>query len=142
MCISNILHSDHQIALLGFFGGGVVLALIATSMIMSDLLNSFTEAPVRDTAVTTVQKGAENARVGSNQAHIEQLLEKHGGQLHQRHIVTETGWSKAKVSLLLSDMEADEQLTKIRLGRENLVVLPGHEPGFMAEPSSIDEKNS
>lgn len=60
--------------------------------------------------------------------HIEALLDDGGGRMRQTAIVQVTGWSKSKVSLLLSEMEADGRVRKVRIGRENLVLLPGAEP--------------
>lgn len=56
------------------------------------------------------------------------LLDDAGGYLRQQAIVNETGWSKSKVSRLLSRMESEEQVTKINVGRENIISLPGEEP--------------
>ena len=59
---------------------------------------------------------------------IRRLLSSHDGRLKQSQIVDGTEWSKSKVSRLLSSMEDDGEITRIRLGRENLVCLRGHEP--------------
>lgn len=56
------------------------------------------------------------------------LLEEHDGKLRQSNIVDETDWSKAKVSRLLARLDDDGDITKIRLGRENVICLPGREP--------------
>lgn len=65
---------------------------------------------------------------------IRQLLEQAGGRLKQARIVEETSWSKAKVSRVLSGMEDDGEISKIRIGRENLICLKGQEPD-LARPS-------
>jgi len=44
--------------------------------------------------------------------------------MRQADIVTETQWSDAKVSQLLSSMADDDAITKLRIGRENLISLP------------------
>ncbi len=49
--------------------------------------------------------------------------------MRQADIVSDTGWSDAKVSQLLSKMAQDDRVEKLRLGRENLISLPGHQ-GF------------
>lgn len=59
---------------------------------------------------------------------IQQLLDESGGRLRQSEIVSETDWSKSKVSRLLSRMEDDDQITKITVGRENLITRRGDEP--------------
>lgn len=59
---------------------------------------------------------------------VRRLIDDNGGRMRQTEIVEEVEWSKAKVSRLLADLDADEEITKLRLGRENLICLPGHEP--------------
>jgi hypothetical protein len=60
----------------------------------------------------------------SDEERVEQLLERNGGRMKQGNIVTETGWSNAKVSQLLSAMDEDDRIDKLRIGRENLITLP------------------
>ncbi|PSP80676.1 hypothetical protein BRC88_05575 [Halobacteriales archaeon QS_4_69_225] len=60
----------------------------------------------------------------SDEERVEHLLEQHGGRMKQAKIVKETGWSNAKVSQLLSSMEDDDRVDKLRIGRENLISLP------------------
>ncbi|RJX43310.1 hypothetical protein DM826_06805 [Halonotius aquaticus] len=56
---------------------------------------------------------------------VERLLERNGGRMRQAAIVEETDWSDAKVSQLLSSMADEERISKLRIGRENLITLPG-----------------
>lgn len=49
------------------------------------------------------------------------LLVSNGGRMKQSRIVESTGWSKAKVSRLLSSMEERGEITKLTHGRENLI---------------------
>ncbi len=72
---------------------------------------------------------------------VKQLLSAHEGRLKQSQIVEATEWSKSKVSRLLSSMEDDGEITRIRLGRENLVCLRGHEPADIT-PSWDDDGSS
>ena len=65
---------------------------------------------------------------------IRQLVTENGGRMKQSRIVESVDWSKAKVSRLLAELEDDGQITKLRLGRENLVCLPGHEPTASKSP--------
>lgn len=60
----------------------------------------------------------------SDEERVQQLLEQNGGRMKQANIVTETGWSNAKVSQLLSRMDEEERIDKLRIGRENLITLP------------------
>ncbi|WP_458210687.1 DUF7343 domain-containing protein [Haladaptatus sp. NG-SE-30] len=57
------------------------------------------------------------------------LLRENGGRLPQGEIIEKTGWSKSKVSRLLSKMEDKQQISKINIGRKNIVILYGQEPG-------------
>ncbi len=49
------------------------------------------------------------------------------GRMKQADIVTETDWSNAKVSQLLTQMAEEGQIEKLRIGRENLIRLPQDE---------------
>jgi hypothetical protein len=60
----------------------------------------------------------------SDEERVERLLERNGGRMKQASIVKETGWSNAKVSQLLSSMEAEGRIDKLRIGRENLISFP------------------
>ncbi len=65
---------------------------------------------------------------------VEQLLQDNGGRMKQVSIVEETDWSKSKVSMLLSEMEADGRISKLRVGRENIISLAGQEPDAAGSP--------
>lgn len=69
--------------------------------------------------------GPEATELLSDEERVERLLEANGGRMKQATIVDETGWSNAKVSQLLSSMEEDDRVEKLRIGRENLISLPG-----------------
>lgn len=77
-----------------------------------------------------------NSELLSDEERVERLLQNNGGRMRQASIVTETGWSDAKVSQLLSGMDEDERIEKLRIGRENLISLPNydhdHDPGMDA----------
>ncbi len=60
----------------------------------------------------------------SDEERVERLLERNGGRMKQATIVKETGWSNAKVSQLLSAMEENGRVDKLRIGRENLISFP------------------
>ncbi|GGN89188.1 helix-turn-helix transcriptional regulator [Haloarcula pellucida] len=62
------------------------------------------------------------------------LLEENGGRMKQVDIVDTTDWSKSKVSMLLSDMEEDGDISKLRVGRENIISLSGQEPDAAGSP--------
>jgi hypothetical protein len=60
----------------------------------------------------------------SDEERVERMLDRNGGRMKQANIVKETGWSNAKVSQLLSQMDEDDRIDKLRIGRENLISLP------------------
>ncbi|ELY61512.1 hypothetical protein C491_01602 [Natronococcus amylolyticus DSM 10524] len=64
----------------------------------------------------------------SDEERVLRLLRRNGGRMKQGSIVSETGWSNAKVSQLLSQMADDEEIEKLRIGRENLITLPEVDP--------------
>lgn len=67
----------------------------------------------------------------TDEQHIQLLLEKRGGTVYQGELAEATGWSKAKVSRVLSGMEADGTVVRFRVGRQKIACLPGHEPGYV-----------
>lgn len=83
----------------------------------------FSDAP-------TVQEG----ELLSDEDRVLALLQHNDGRMKQVEIVDETGWSKSKVSMLLSEMEADDEISKLRVGRENIISLAGHEPEAAGSP--------
>ena len=70
----------------------------------------------------------------SDEDRVLALLQQNGGRMKQVDIVEETEWSKSKVSMLLSEMEDEGQISKLRVGRENIVSLAGHEPEAAGSP--------
>ncbi|WP_440008659.1 helix-turn-helix transcriptional regulator [Halomicrococcus sp. SG-WS-1] len=73
----------------------------------------------------------------TDEARVKKLLHDNGGRMKQVNIVEETGWSKSKVSMLLSEMEDEGDISKLRVGRENIISLDGHEPDAAGSP--LDE---
>ncbi|MDJ1434620.1 membrane-associated protein/domain-like protein [Halostagnicola sp. A-GB9-2] len=83
---------------------------------------------------------AERQEFKTDREKVCELVDENGGRMKQSEIVNSVEWSKAKVSRLLAELEDDEEITKLRLGRENLVCLPGHEP--TASKSTDSSNNS
>ena len=79
-------------------------------------------APVTDG--TAGAAGAVDEELLSDEERVERLLAQNGGRMKQADIVSETGWSNAKVSQLLSSMAEADRVNKLRIGRENLISLP------------------
>jgi hypothetical protein len=63
-----------------------------------------------------------------------EILSEHDGQVKQSRIIEETDWSKSKVSRLLSRLDEEDKITKISVGRENLITPAGEEPSAVRSP--------
>lgn len=109
-------------------------ALIASGADEADAETAPESDPRTDTPTATTEPATEptddteaepvDAELLSDEERIERLLEENGGRMKQATIVTETGWSNAKVSQLLSAMDEDGRVDKLRIGRENLISFP------------------
>ena len=91
-----------------------------------------TESDVDDDPEGEPEEGAENEAspeisLLSDEERVLALIEENGGRMKQAAIVTETDWSNAKVSQLLSEMAETGEIEKLRIGRENLISLPEEE---------------
>jgi hypothetical protein len=75
----------------------------------------------------------------SDEDRVVALIREQGGRMKQVNIVDRTGWSKSKVSMLLSEMEEEGQISKLRVGRENVISLKGHEPDATDSPFGNEE---
>jgi uncharacterized membrane protein len=62
------------------------------------------------------------------------ILDENDGRMKQARIVDGTDWSKSKVSMVLSEMEDDGEISKLRVGRENIISVEGSEPEAAGSP--------
>lgn len=113
---------------------GVLMVLLVTvvaalAWLKRDDLLTFlpieSDTEVDSSAPTATE--TEPAELLSDRERILQVLEENDGQVKQSAIVEETGWSKATVSRKLTAMEEDGEISRFRIGREN-VVTRGEEP--------------
>ncbi|WP_435094510.1 DUF7345 domain-containing protein [Halorubrum sp. N11] len=54
---------------------------------------------------------------------VERALREEGGRMKQSDVVDALGWSKSKTSRVLSRMADDDEVEKLRIGRENVIDL-------------------
>ncbi|WP_458187851.1 DUF7343 domain-containing protein [Haladaptatus sp. NG-WS-4] len=87
-----------------------------------------------DSPDSNPQPPIQTGEVVTDADRVLQLLRENGGRLPQGEIIEKTNWSKSKVSRLLSKMENKKQVSKINIGRKNIVILYGQEPGGGNEP--------
>ncbi|MDS0282637.1 DUF7343 domain-containing protein [Haloarcula onubensis] len=69
---------------------------------------------------------------------VGEMLRAEDGRMKQSHIVETTDWSKSKVSRVLSKKADDGEITKLRLGRENLVCLEHAQPAVVTSDPRTD----
>lgn len=91
--------------------------------------------PTETTSSTEIEPTpTSDVTVLTDEERVHRLLESNGGRMHQTRIVEETEWSKSKVSMLLSRMETEGSITKLRIGRQNIISHPGFEPDATRSP--------
>jgi len=91
-------------------------------------------------AAESDESSEEDLSLLADDERVLRLLERNGGRMRQAKIVSETKWSDAKVSQLLSSMADDDEITKLRIGRENLISLPEID-ALDGSPVEDDENN-
>lgn len=107
--------------------GIIALALLGGALAARNRL-------LENSSITSDSEPQQHEDFVTDRERVRQLLSENGGRMKQSKIVDSVDWSKAKVSRLLAELEEDDQITKLRLGRENLVCLPGHEPTASKSP--------
>ncbi|WP_049972901.1 helix-turn-helix transcriptional regulator [Haladaptatus cibarius] len=133
--------SGVQLLLVAIVGMGVVGAaalLWRTNNDDSDPPVSVTE--VRDTNETPPpeEDADESEDILTDEGVVLQLLRENRGRMKQVDVVEETGWSKSKVSRLLSRMEDRGDVNRLRVGRGNIVYLDGAKPSGARSPHEED----
>ena len=96
--------------------------------------NDATEAADGPSPAAVTEPEVTEEALRSDEEVVRSLLDGNGGRMRQSEIVAETGWSKSKVSMLLSEMAEADEISKLRVGRENIVSLDGHEPEAAGSP--------
>ena len=106
----------HFVAIAGI----VALVLLGGVLVIRNKMEGSTTSNLNQSSQT-------NAFV-TDRERVRQLVQENGGRMKQSAIVESVDWSKAKVSRLLAALEEEDEITKLRIGRENLICLRGHEP--------------
>lgn len=130
-----------QLFLVGVIGVGIIGAAMLLWRTGQDSyddhngLNSPTSAPVGN---GTAPPTPEPDDILTDEGRVLNLLTENRGRMKQVDIVEETGWSKSKVSRLLSRMEERGDINRLRVGRGNLVYLEGAKPSDARSPYEED----
>lgn len=113
--------------LVGLFGGVLVgIALSRVSPLATDGSETSPSPPIPSIDGTGDASALEvpaDETTLTDEETIVRLLASNGGRMRQSRIVEDTDWSKAKVSRLLSSMADQGAITKLTVGRENLIFL-------------------
>ncbi|MHC3436845.1 helix-turn-helix transcriptional regulator [Natrialbaceae archaeon A-gly3] len=76
----------------------------------------------------------------SDEGEVIKLLLEHDGEIRQHQITAETGWSKSKVSRIVSRMADEDLIEKTASGRENVITLPT-DTSRKPEPLSLEHSS-
>lgn len=87
-----------------------------------------------DEGPTGVSGPAADTRIMTNEERVAHLLAEHDGRMLQSEMVDAADWSKATVSRVLSRMEQADAVTRVDIGRGNLVTRPEDEPPSSESP--------
>ncbi|WP_416841325.1 binary toxin-like calcium binding domain-containing protein [Haloferax sp. DFSO52] len=127
------------LSLVALIGGGFAVA--SGRVRLPNEIVRIAQSPERDAGTTPAQSGepATESQQSpeeplSDEARVFKLLDQHDGQLRQSAVVEGTGWSKSKVSRVLSRMADEGDVTKINIGRENIVTRPDSVPEHAKSP--------
>ncbi len=112
----------------------VATGAIAIIAVVSVLLLVRGTGTQRESRSVENQSSHADHSILTDRERVLELVDSNGGRMKQAAIVESVEWSKAKVSRLLADLEADEEIIKLRLGRENLICRPGNEPAASRTP--------
>lgn len=78
----------------------------------------------------------EDVSIMTNEERVVHLLDRNDGRMLQSDMVEAADWSKATVSRVLSRMEEDDAVSRVDIGKGNLVTRPGDEPRNAESPFS------
>lgn len=94
-------------------GGGVLVAALAVAVV---LVRRDGSQPSPDEPPSDLL---------SDEERVLRLLDERGGRVKQQDLVSEMEWSESKTSDVVADLKDAEKIDVVRIGRENVVALPG-----------------
>lgn len=78
----------------------------------------------------------------TDEERIRRFLQLSGGRARQADMTDAFSWSASTVSRKLSKMEAADQISRVKIGRENVVFLEDSEPEAVKSPFDTDKEES
>ncbi len=134
--------SGFQLLLLVVVGMGLVgAAVLLWRNENDDDAEPFVSAIETDDGGVSPPSAAETGdddEILTDEGRVLKLLQENRGRMKQVDVVDETGWSKSKVSRLLSRMEDRGDINRLRVGRGNIVYLDGAKPSGARSPHEDD----
>ena len=135
--------SGLQLLLVSIIGIGVFGAAVLLWRTGHDDPNPSTSTAEGDTTAVPVTNSEEDSTddaddILTDEGQVLKLLRDNRDRMKQVDIVEETGWSKSKVSRLLSRMEERGDVNRLRVGRGNIVYLDGAKPSGARSPHEED----
>jgi len=106
----------------------VMLAIAAVSAVGYWLTREDDEAADGDDGTPGTEDPADDtppADLLSNEEQVLKLLEDNGGRLKQQQVAGDLEWTDAKTSQVIGGLREDDAVETFRIGRENVVTLPG-----------------
>ena len=117
-----------------FAVAGLLIVLVVAGLAYGRLYRETDEPPATTgPAVSESQEPAQETatavgdELATDEDRVRSLLAAEGGRIRQADIADRLGWSDSKTSRVLSDMAAEGQIEKLRIGRENVIDLVDEE---------------
>ena len=85
-------------------------------------------------AETTPEVTLTEEELLTDEERIKRFLQLSGGRARQAEMTDEFSWSASTVSRKLSKMEAADEISRVKIGRENVVFLESSEPEALQSP--------
>ncbi|QFU81940.1 helix-turn-helix transcriptional regulator [Natronorubrum aibiense] len=83
--------------------------------------------PVTDGSTASDDANEPPDELLSNEERVLRLLEERGGRIKQQAVVSELDWTEAKTSQVVGGLREDGEIEVFRIGRENVLALPGED---------------
>lgn len=104
---------------------GVVIALGAGWTGRDAIARVRTRAASGDATDGGADDGTDDLDLRTDEEVVLDALDRHGGRMKQQTLLDEVEWSRTKTSDVVTDMHEAGQIDRFRLGRENVITLPG-----------------
>lgn len=104
---------------------GVPVAVLAGGGLLGGLVVASVSLLWRRRSGGSPEESEPEPELLSDEERVLRLLDERGGRVKQQELVSELGWSESKTSDVVSELQETETIEVVRIGRENVVALPG-----------------